>query len=129
MRYGMRAAAIFFFARVIRAAIVASPTRNARATCGVVSPHTSRRVRATWAGRDRAGWQQVKTSRSRSSAMSSPSSGPAPASSSASSGSAVRRKASRRIRSTARLRAAVVSQAPGRAGTPVAPAQATSALA
>jgi len=33
----------------------------------VVSPQTSRRVRATCASRARAGWQQVKTSRSRSS--------------------------------------------------------------
>ena len=35
-RYGMRAAAIFFLARVIRAAIVGSLTRNARATSAVV---------------------------------------------------------------------------------------------
>ena len=45
----MRAAAIFFLARVIRAAIVASLTRKARATSAVVSPHTSRSVSATWA--------------------------------------------------------------------------------
>ena len=37
-RYGMRAAAIFFFARVIRAAIVDSLTRNARATSAVRQP-------------------------------------------------------------------------------------------
>lgn len=54
-RYGMRAVVIFFLARVIRAAIVGSGTRNARATSAVDSPHTSRSVSATWASRDRAG--------------------------------------------------------------------------
>ena len=48
----MPAPAIFFFARVIRAAIVASLTRNARATSTVVRPQTSRRVSATFASRD-----------------------------------------------------------------------------
>jgi len=48
-RYGIRARAIFFLARVMRAAMVASPTRNARATSAVVSPHRSRSVSATWA--------------------------------------------------------------------------------
>ena len=43
----MRATAIFFFARVIRAAIVGSETRNARAISGVATPHTRRRVSAT----------------------------------------------------------------------------------
>ena len=38
--------AIFFFARVIRAAIVGSVTRNARAMSGTGSPQTSRRVSA-----------------------------------------------------------------------------------
>jgi hypothetical protein len=41
--------AIFFFARVIRAAIVGSLTRNARATSAVDSPHSSRSGKATWA--------------------------------------------------------------------------------
>ena len=45
----MRAAAIFFFARVMRAAIVGSLTRNARATSAVVSPQSSRSVSATCA--------------------------------------------------------------------------------
>ena len=63
----MRAAAIFFFARVIRAAMVGSLTRKARATSAVVSPQSSRRVSATCASGASAGWQQVKISRSRSS--------------------------------------------------------------
>src|SRR5207253_2329566 len=69
-RYGMRAPAIFFFARVMRAAMVGSLTRNARATSAVESPHSSRRVRATFASAASAGWQQVQISRSRSSAIS-----------------------------------------------------------
>ena len=63
----MFAAAILRLARVIRWAIVRSGTRNALATSGTVSPPSSRRVRATCASRDSAGWQQVKSSRSRSS--------------------------------------------------------------
>jgi hypothetical protein len=43
----MRATAIFFFARVMRAAIVGSLTRKARATSAVDSPHMSRSVSAT----------------------------------------------------------------------------------
>ena len=35
-----------------------------------VSPHTVRRVRATWASRESDGWQQVKMSRNRSSGSS-----------------------------------------------------------
>ena len=66
-RYGIRAAEIFFLARVTRAAIVGSGTRNARAISAVVRPHTSRSVSATCASRARAGWQQVNTRRSRSS--------------------------------------------------------------
>jgi len=42
-------------ARLIRWAIVASGTRNARAIWAVVRPPTARRVRATWLGRDRSG--------------------------------------------------------------------------
>ena len=40
------ATAIFFFARVIRAAIVDSLCRKARATSAVLKPHNSRNVRA-----------------------------------------------------------------------------------
>ena len=121
-RYGMRAAAIFFLARVIRAAMVASGTRNARATSAVDRPQTSRSVSATWASRDSAGWQQVKTSRRRSS------SGPGACSGVTSSGSARRSTACRRSASRARLRAIVVSHAPGRSGMPVR-GQVTSAWA
>ena len=53
--YGMRAMAIFFLARVMRAAIVASLTRNARATSAVVSPQSRRSVSATWASVPMAG--------------------------------------------------------------------------
>ena len=63
----MRAAAIFFFARVIRAAIAVSLTRNARATSAVRRPHTSRSVSAICEEGASAGWQQVKISRRRSS--------------------------------------------------------------
>jgi len=62
--------AIFFLARVMRAAMVGSDTRNARATSGVVSPHISRKVSAIRPSTAMAGWQQVKTSRSRSSGIS-----------------------------------------------------------
>ena len=62
-------------ARVTRAAMVGSETRNACAISTVVSPHTSRRVSATWASLASAGWQQVKISRSLSSGITSSSSG------------------------------------------------------
>src|SRR6476646_2269651 len=118
----MRAAVIFFFARVTRAAIVGSLTRKACAISGVVSPQTSRSVRATWASRASAGWQQVNTSRSRSSAMSPPSSrSPGPSSvisGSTSRGSLVRSVEARRSASSALRLAVVVSQAPGLRGTP-----------
>ncbi len=55
MRYGIRAAAIFFLARVRRAAMVGSLTRKARATSAVVRPQTSRSVSATWAAGASAG--------------------------------------------------------------------------
>src|SRR6266704_884586 len=121
----MRATAIFFLALVIRAAMVDSLTRKARAISAVVSPHSSRRVSATWASWASAGWQQVNTSRSRSSGITlassaSTASSPAAAARSVptSSGSFARSVRSRRRRSRARRRAAVVSQAPGFSGTP-----------
>ena len=114
-------------ARVTRAAMVGSATRNACAISTVVSPHTSRKVSATWASLASAGWQQVKMSRSLSSGITSSSSArPAPGgadaatggSGSMSSGSFARSTRSRRFASIARRRAAVVSQAPGLRGTP-----------
>jgi hypothetical protein len=63
----MPAARIFLLARTMRWASVASGTRKARAISGVVSPPSVRRVSATLASTARAGWQQVKMSRSRSS--------------------------------------------------------------
>ena len=119
-RYGMPASWILRFARTRRCAIVASGTRNARAISAVVRPASVRSVSATWASTDSAGWQQVKIRRSRSSAT--------PLSSITAGGSSVMRTAASRAfaaprlratqRSNARLRAVVVSQAPGFAGTP-----------
>ena len=51
----MWATRIFFFARVIRCAIVVSGTRNARAISGTVSPPSSRSVSDTRASGARAG--------------------------------------------------------------------------
>jgi hypothetical protein len=116
---------IFFFALVTLAAIVGSGTRKAAAISAVVSPQISRSASATCASRLSAGWQQVNTSRSRSSGMLS--SSPAGASNSAwsaaapgsiSSGSLARSVLSLRIASSALRRAVVVSHAPGLAGTP-----------
>jgi hypothetical protein len=60
----MRARAIFCFARVTRWAIVASLTRNARAISARLRPPSVRKVSATWASFESAGWQQVKIRRS-----------------------------------------------------------------
>ncbi len=51
--------------------MVASGTRKARAISAVVMPASVRRVSATWASNDSAGWQQVNMRRSRSSGTSS----------------------------------------------------------
>ena len=51
----------------------ASLTRNAREICGVVMPTTARRVSASRASGARAGWQQAKSSASRSSVAERPS--------------------------------------------------------
>jgi hypothetical protein len=107
---------ILRFARTSRCAIVASGTMNARAISAVVRPVSVRNVSATRASNASAGWQQVKTSRSRSSAISS--GGSSPTGSAASSRSLAAPTFSRRNRSTARLRAVVVSHAPGLRGTP-----------
>src|SRR5918994_1982622 len=115
----MAASRILRLARTSRWAMVASGSMKAWAISGVDSPPRVRRVRATLASGDRAGWQQVKISRSRSSAMVCISvSWPRAASSRA---RVARRSASprsRRSRSMALLRAVVMIQAPGRSGTP-----------
>src|SRR6266571_8749913 len=116
MRYGMRAATILRLARTMRWAIVASETRNAAAISGVVKPATARSVSATCASCARAGWQHVKIRRRRSSA--SGASGGAMDRSRSATFSAYRW--SRRSRSMARRRAAVISHAPGLSGMPCA---------
>src|SRR2546423_14596959 len=114
----MRAAEIFFLARVTLAAIVGSGTRKACAISVVVSPHTSRRVSATWASLARAGWQQVNTRRRRSSGITSSSPGagagggePAPG------GGGPGRRGRLPARGRAR-RGAAVGGPPGRVGEP-----------
>src|SRR3954470_14780551 len=99
--------------------MVGSGTRNARAISSVVRPPSVRRVSATCASVASAGWQQVKTSSSRSSlnvgSSSRESSLAVGASSSFVFSASVR---SRRTRSIARLRAVATSQARGFAGVP-----------
>ena len=70
----MPASRILPLARTSRWAMVGSGTRKACAISAVVSPPSSRSVRATWAAAASAGWQQVKIRRSRSS-RTAPSSG------------------------------------------------------
>ena len=90
----------------------------------MVSPASVRRVSATRASSGSAGWQQVKISRSRSSGIAARSSPGRPVRfvgrHRATSCSLAASVAPRRSRSRARLRAVVVSQAPGRRGTPSA---------
>ena len=114
----MPAALIFAFARTSRFAIVSSGTRNARAISSFVRPPRVRSVSATWASSASAGWQQVKRSSSRSSgiAVSPTSSSVVVFTSSRRSFAASVR--SRRIRSIARFRAVVTSQARGLPGVP-----------
>ena len=115
----MPASLIFRFARESRRFIVSSETRNARAISSVVRPPSARSVRATCASSPSDGWQQVKISSSRSSGKLVSSI----TSSSTASGTSSRRVfsasvRSRRKRSIARLRAVIVSQAPGLGGAP-----------
>src|SRR5712691_3796682 len=124
MRYGMRAALILCLARTSRWAMVGSGTKNERATSLVERPPSSRRVSATCASAESAGWQQVKIRRSRSSCTGPTSSGRPgllfPGESTATSPSSSRPRDSRRKRSIARLRAVVVIQPPGLGGSPSA---------
>jgi hypothetical protein len=119
----MRADRIFALARTMRWATVGGPVRKALAISSVVRPQTSRSVIATCASGGRAGWQQVKTSRSRSSSRtwSSRSAGSGAARSSsraASSPSMASNLARRRSRSIALKRPVEISQARGLAGMP-----------
>src|SRR6266508_4293587 len=102
--------------------MVGSGTRKARATSSVDRPPSSRRVSATCASVESAGWQQVKTRRSRSSCTGPTSSGvpgsSLPGESIATSPSSSRPRDSRRRRSMARLRAVVMIQPPGLGGGP-----------
>ena len=109
---------IFFFARVIRCAIVVSGTRNACAISATVRPPSSRRVSATRASGASAGWQQVKISRSRSSSTMPVGSWGVSSLIMSAAWCLASRWDSRRSRSIARLPAVVVSQPPGLGGTP-----------
>jgi hypothetical protein len=59
---GTPAAAIVFFARVIRACTVGTGTRNARAISALARPPTTRSVKATRASGDSTGWQATNIS-------------------------------------------------------------------
>src|SRR5215203_951793 len=114
----MPALRILRLARTRRLAIVGSETRKARAISEVVSPASVLSVSATLASSASAGWQQVKIRRSRSS-VTPLSSGASPPGSSGSVDTATSCSLSlpvalRLSLSIARLRAVVVSQAPGR---------------
>jgi len=118
----MRASRIFALARTMRWATVEAPVRKARAISSVVRPQTSRNVRAICASGGRAGWQQVKINRSRSSAtLSSFHAAGSPVSASnrrASSTNDASNRARRRRPSMALKRPVETSQALGLAGTP-----------
>src|SRR5438034_4994258 len=118
----MRASRIFALARTIRWATVGGLVRKARAISSVVKPHTSRSVIATWASGGKAGWQQVKISRSRSSSTlpSSHCSASLVLDSScfASSVNDASKRARRRMPSMALKRPVDTSHARGLAGTP-----------
>ena len=118
----MPASRIFCLARTRRCAMASSPSRKPRATCAVVSPHTVRSVSATWTSMAKAGWQQVKISRSMSSssAASSASSGADALSSNScvSSFCLPRNAICRRTLSIALLRPTLTSHARGLDGTP-----------
>ena len=68
---GMPASTILRFARVIRAAIVVSLTRNSRAISLTLRPATRRSVSAALDPGEIAGWQHMKINRRRSSVITS----------------------------------------------------------
>ena len=118
---------IVFFARTMRWAIVASLVRKARAISSAVRPPITRSVSAARASAESMGWQAVKMrpksssprSTSMAASIASAALSCAPSSSRAISSCLRSRILSRRIASIARRLAAVISQAPGLAGTPV----------
>src|SRR5437879_2966275 len=118
----MRASRIFALARTMRWATVGGPVRKARAISSVVRPQTSRKVSAIWASGGRAGWQQVKRNRNRSSSTLSPSRATGSLVSTSNrraiSSSDASNRARRRIASMALKRPADTSHARGLAGTP-----------
>ncbi|TWH03393.1 hypothetical protein L613_008100000160 [Pseudoxanthomonas taiwanensis J19] len=115
-------------ARTMRWAMVASLARNARAISPVSRPPSRRRVRATRESCGSTGWQAMNISRSTSSPTVSSSRCSARAATSSCSCSSSQatctcfssRSFRWRRRSMARLRAVVISQAPGLSGTPSA---------
>ena len=114
----MPAVEIFFLARLIRWPIVVSCWRNTLAISGVVSWQMVRSVSATCDSGESAGWQQVNSNRSRSSPGGAGAAATRSESNKLAAYSRWWRVASRRNRSTALLRATVVSQAPGLSGMP-----------
>ena len=114
MRNGTPEASMRCFARLMRCAIVASPTRNALAISAVVSPPTARSVRAIAEAGVSAGWQHMK---SRISVSSWSGISPADAPSSEAS-SRDRRERSLRHWSIRRRDAVWTSQPRGSSGTP-----------
>jgi hypothetical protein len=113
------------FARLMRWAMVASGTRNARAICAVPSPATARSVSATCDGRVSVGWQQSSSSVSESSCSPAPASsaavaGPVRAAVSTAACSRPARACSARHRSTSLREAVVISHPRGLSGTPSA---------
>src|SRR6202521_327223 len=110
----MCASTIFLLARTMRCATVVSVSRNALAISVVVNPTTARKVNATWASCDSAGWQHVKIRRRRSSR----SRGSGANGERSSRASFSRYLLSRRRMSIARRRAVVINHAPGLSGMP-----------
>src|SRR5450759_2167838 len=110
----MWASTIFRLARTMRCATVVSVSRNALAISAVVKPATARRVNATWASCESAGWQHVKISRRRS----SDSTGSSAIGDRSRSATFSRYLLSRRRMSMARRLAVVINHAPGLSGIP-----------
>jgi len=98
--------------------MVASGTRKARAISSVWRPPSVRSVSATWESSASAGRQHVKTSSNRSSGIVVSSTSSSMVFGTSSKRSLAASVRSRRMRSIARLRAVVTSQARGLVGVP-----------